>query len=528
MVELKITSATTLMVVVMSLISSDIDAQELYRPDGSVLATEEGSAIFHDLGGQVLSPFEIRQLDDFRFRGERLPRTTAHVHVEETVDPLGKELKANGFDGLTIEFNTEWFEAHLYGDVLEEMCDALNSVSFGIVDTKRHTHFSIGRSPRDGFSPSCEVFDAPLEDAIADASETFSEKKLYRWRAGVSGYILFTNSLFPDRGGDYGIEIESDRLVNLLSMAITDDPGQHRYYEVDRVTVREEKTECVCVRGLTKELIRKKTAAPPEDACTSRDKNGIVCIGSERKWNAEIRNRWYFDPKNLNKPPRNFSSFRSSDLPLFRSDVNPEIYVHLWCQIDPYFPCSDIEIQVLGPPPPGGSRDSYQFSAFLAHALCDWDCNTRIDKRSIRPRRTNDFNIQHISMERARGWDDFIEQANQEISRFSVGDFGFLAIPATVAFEPGINLSGLLPVSTKDNNLTVSEEIRSGRYFLLHDFMITMTTFALEDEPIRGYLRYIYSRDTGPQYSCESSNFECLANMHREKPPRSLWFRPIH
>lgn len=506
---------------------SHLDAQELERPEGNLLFHDTNPAPFSDLRIQPLSSFDIRQLDDFRFRSEGLPRTTARVHVEETVDAIGSQQKSRSFGGVTIEFESERYESHVYGDILEEMCDALDSVTFGIVDTERHTHFSIGRAPHEDLRPDCKVVDTSLADAIKDASGTFPEKKLYRWKAGVSGYVLFTNSLFLGLDGDHNTEIESNRLVNLLSMAITDDPGQHRYYDVDRITVREERTDCVCERGLSKQQILEKIANPDQDTCTLRDQSGRVCIGNERKWHADIRDRWYFDPQNLNIFPRTFSSFRSSDLPLFRSDVDPELYVHLWCQIDPYFPCTDIEIQVLGPPPPGDSWGNYQFSEFLAHALCDWDCNTRIDEQSVRPRRTNNLNIRHISVEDTSDWDDFVEQANREIERFSEGQFGFLAIPATVVFDPGTKLSGVLPISNKHNNLNAVEEIHSGKYFLLHDFMITMTSFALENEAIRGFLRYIYSWDSGPEYSCEHSNFECLANMHREKTLRSLWLRPI-
>lgn len=479
--------------------------EELHRPIGKLQASKSINRELLDVKARPLSTLEIKKLDDFQSRARRIPSTTAHIRIEETVEPITMEHMSND-----IKFYSNRFQDYISGKVLSDMCDALDKVFAGIADTKDDIHFSIGQAPKKDFAPECEVVDSSLAEATKDASGFFSDKKLYRWKAGLSGYILFTNSLFP---GQHGNEIESYRLINLLSMAITNDPGQHSYYPSQQVMIKEAGRTCSCDNSLSKLEISERIANPSLNMCTERDSNDRLCVGTKISWEASFRDRWYFNQIALNSLPISNNSFKNSDLRLYKSDYDPDVYVHQWCQIDQYFPCTDIEIQVLG------SKGSLPFSDFLAHSLGNWELSHRY---------TNDSNISHIDLKNQGDWRSLIKNANREIEKFSRNDFGFLAIPATIAFDSEVNLEGLLPASIKNNNKAAAEDIKNGDYFLLHEFTITVSNFALQEKPVKDYLKYIYAKKRARKpSSCWNKNIECMANFAREKRLRNYWYRPI-
>lgn len=440
-----------------------------------------------------------------------LPKTTAYVFVDRTLDIPGSELSdSSGFGELTVELINRWPFSFRNGEVIEEMCAGLNSVTFGMMLTEKFPFLSIG--PFENVEhASCLVRIGKMQEAFDDISKSsFPKNKLYIWPGGWSGYLLFTNALFPDSSGNYSTKIDSARLKNLLSFAVTNDPGRHRYYPIDMIETRPEQVFCNCISAFgspdTQLLINSERAS-----CVKRDGSGRTCAGEKEVRQAFYKPRWYFDIHSIDCQYLRFKSFKYSDIALYKSDYDDEVFIRYWCQIDPYFPCTEIEILVLD--------SEKHFADFLSKRLCgdqcEWTSATTLNV-SRYGNRISDLDSPNST-----------EKVNELIKKFARGSFGFLAVPLGIATLPGVVFNGIVPVDIENDNEGVSERIRQLNYFLINKFDVAMSSHALKDAPLRNYLQYLYANDTGKKYSCYKTDHECLANMHREKFHRTIWLRPI-
>ncbi len=334
-------------------------------------------------------------------------------------------------------------------------------------------------------------------------------KKIYIWSAGWSGYLLFTNSLFPTRDGSYSGEIDSDRLKNLFSYAVTSSRAKNRLHDsrftrlfkVEDIIKFPERRVCKCSTSAKRSEVISEIKSGA--TCTDRDdKKSIICVGNLKIYPATYLPRWYFSPENFDADYITYNSFAFPPR-VDIDDKGPADYSVLsrWCQIDPYFPCTEISIGVLG-----GTETELHFRRYFAQKLCGSNCKNVFNNGSFS--RALDPNN--------RGQNGkLLEAYNREISLFADGQFGFLAIPLEIATLRGINLSRLLPLDIYDDNRNVEKKMVSYDNFLIQDFSLAIPSYSFQDKSLMEFLKIIID-------PCSVSTLECIAHERRYYPS-TMW-----
>lgn len=352
---------------------------------------------------------------------------------------------------------------------------------------------------------------------FVDAAETrFPESKIFHWQIGRIGFLLVTNRLIPQSssGSDYGSKIDPQRLAALLTFSISANAGKHPTYPVDEIVTTPAITECRCDPALTPEQAHEILAAGKQE-CIERDTIGRACPGKKYSWEEQRRRRWYFNRSALQGSYLTPGALSGLSNWTFEADGNSDVFVDEWCQLDPFFPCTDISILALTSASTVNSDTKKVFAESLAQGLCP----------SCEWVRTQETNVTQVSVAASRAA-DMVDNINQEIDRFADGDFGFMAIPVGLLSMEGLHLEKILPIDLQGDDLDVVQRITQNRYPWIRSIDIAVASVIANDKNLFSYFRLVATHlEGGRPISCYDSELECLLRMNAVDSKTDIdWF----